>query len=363
MIGNLIFFIGCQSEDIETKEEDNTMLSFVDPSQQGPFSIATRDEDMINRHEQELTLQVWYPSSQPDDDTHLYGGFYDNGVPDSGEIDCSQTYPVVVFSHGNGGIRYQSFFFAEYLASHGFIVVAPDHVGNTLMDDDPSRKPELITRRPQDISDAYDWLLQEPRFTGCVREEDGYAAVGHSFGGYTVLSLSGAYLDTEATLEICNTYGGWLCEHVAVIAEEQGQGIYDFRDDRVWATVPMTPAGVSTLYSTISEIQVPTLIWAGTKDDLTSADGVVRPIYDAMTPEQKYWANITGAGHYSFSNACDLVSTYPDCGSDFLEYTEVHRLVNTVTTAFLQKYRGMEGLEGFLPVTDDRIDWEEESAP
>ena len=48
---------------------------------------------------------------------------------------------------------------------------------------------------------------------------------------------------------------------------------------------------------------------------------------------KKYWANITDAGHYSFSNACDLVSTYPDCGPG-LEHTEVHHLVNTVTTAF-----------------------------
>ena len=71
--------------------------------------------------------------------------------------------------------------------------------------------------------------------------------------------------------------------------------------------------------------------------------------------KKKYWANITDAGHYSFSNACDLVSTYPDCGPGFLEHREVHHLVNTVTTAFLQKYRGMENMDAFLPVVDDRI--------
>ena len=113
-------------------------------------------------------------------------------------------------------------------------------------------------------------------------------------------------------------------------------------------------------YSTLSEIQVPTLTWAGSKDDLTSADDIVRPIYDELSPEKKYWANITDAGHYSFSNACDLVSTYPDCGPGFLEHTEVHHLVNTVTTAFLQKYRGMENMDDFLPVVDDRISWEQE---
>jgi predicted dienelactone hydrolase len=353
------FFLGCQSDKNSSTNNKNTPLEFVDPSQKGSYQIATRDEDMINRHDQELTLQVWFPSSQPDDDIHLYGDFFESDIADGGDIDCSQTYPVVLFSHGNGGVRYQSFFFGEYLASHGFIVLSPDHVGNTLMDDDSDRKPELITRRPQDISDAYDWLLEESRFEGCVDEEDGYAVVGHSFGGYTALSLSGAYLDTDATLEICATYGGWLCSHVATIAEEQGHGIYDNTDDRIWAAIPMTPAGVSTLYPTLPLIQVPTLVWAGSKDDLTTVDDVVRPIYDALETEQKYWANITEAGHYSFSNACDWINTYPDCGEDFLEPIEVHQIVNTVTTAFLQQNRGMEDMDDYIPISDDRIIWEE----
>ena len=32
-------------------------------------------------------------------------------------------FPLVLFSHGNGGIRFQSFFFAAHLASHGYVVV------------------------------------------------------------------------------------------------------------------------------------------------------------------------------------------------------------------------------------------------
>lgn len=43
-------------------------------------------------------------------------------------------FPLVVYSHGNGGLRYVSAFLTEHLASHGFIVVAPDHVGNTAID-------------------------------------------------------------------------------------------------------------------------------------------------------------------------------------------------------------------------------------
>ena len=111
MIFTLVL-LGCREEEIIEKSKESG-LEFVDPSLIGPYQIATRDEDMINRHGLELTLQVWYPSSEPDDDIHLYGDFFDNGIPDGGKIDCSVIYPVVMFSHGNGGIRYQSFFFAS----------------------------------------------------------------------------------------------------------------------------------------------------------------------------------------------------------------------------------------------------------
>ena len=54
-------------------------------------------------------------------------------------------------------MRWQSPFLVEYLASHGFVVVAPDHTGNTIFDYDSGRMPE-VARRPHDIIDAADWL-------------------------------------------------------------------------------------------------------------------------------------------------------------------------------------------------------------
>ncbi len=32
-------------------------------------------------------------------------------------------YPTILFFHGNGGVRAQSYFLTEHLASHGFVVV------------------------------------------------------------------------------------------------------------------------------------------------------------------------------------------------------------------------------------------------
>ncbi|HVR74960.1 MAG TPA: hypothetical protein VMT52_11535 [Planctomycetota bacterium] len=39
-------------------------------------------------------------------------------------------FPLLVFSHGNGGVRHQNLSQLEHLASHGYVVASPDHPGN-----------------------------------------------------------------------------------------------------------------------------------------------------------------------------------------------------------------------------------------
>jgi dienelactone hydrolase len=43
----------------------------------------------------------------------------------------SQPWPVIVMSHGDAGSRYNMQTVCEHLASHGYIVIAPEHTGNT----------------------------------------------------------------------------------------------------------------------------------------------------------------------------------------------------------------------------------------
>ena len=345
---------GCSDKSIEDQVEETPS---IDPSQEGGWIVATKEDVFINRHGQELNIQFWYPTTEERSRLHEYDGIKEGGAQDGGAAACTETRPVVLFSHGNGGMRYQSYFLMEYLASHGFIVVAPDHLGNTAFDMNGVSRSELVFRRPEDIQDAFDFLLSESYFEGCVEEEKGYAIIGHSFGGYTSIALSGASLNTEETAVFCSNYpDAWLCDAVAQFSAENGPGIYDRSDDRIWAGVPMTPAGYEALFAGLGDITIPMFFWGGGKDDLTAMQWSVLPLYNEIQSE-KMLAEIPLAGHYTFTNACDILPTYDDCGNGFIAPEDAHVLINTATTAFLAQQLGYKGWEEFVPLDSSDIVW------
>jgi len=95
---------------------------------------------------------------------------------------------LVLFSHGFTGMRLQSTAITTHLASHGFVVAAPDHpsrdlfnvLGATASGDRDTPVDELLAARAL--------VLDDPELGSLVSEA--FAAVGHSAGGGTVLSLA-----------------------------------------------------------------------------------------------------------------------------------------------------------------------------
>ncbi len=237
-----------------------------------------------------VTVEVYYPSTAsaidgvPRDVVTVLG-IPIVETPAYRDVDIAPgTVPLVVFSHGNNGVRFQSFFFAAHLASYGYIVVTPDHHGNTFVDTlasvvDPM--PEI--NRPLDMTFVIDEFLafnavaSGDFFEGAI-DPASIGASGHSFGGLTSLLLAGG-----------------------------DAGFGTFTDTRVQAIFPQAPAApfATTFFESIT---IPTLIVGGTIDETTPFATQQQVPYDSMLSGALVvaLAELDQAGHFSFSDFCEV---------------------------------------------------------
>jgi predicted dienelactone hydrolase len=360
----LLGLLGCAAETDKTSSDSAATpdaTPAASPAALGPYAIGTQDFIVTGRTGVELVVQVWYPTEGTGKLLYSYMGAYTGLAQETPAPACEEMRPMMAFSHGNTGLRWQSLFWTEYLASHGFVVVAPDHTGNTIFDDDTSRRSELIFRRPWDISDSVDHLLAAgddvvDGLSDCLDPDAGFAVSGHSFGGYTTMAVAGASYDSAATRQYCETADWWLCEEA--LSREESDAALDGADDRVWAAIPMAPAGFEVLLGGLSDIDIPVMVIGGSADQLTPMEWQVAPIYDALQTTPKMLGSLTDAGHFLFSNACDLIGGENDeCRGDYLESEVGHPEVATTGTAFLRWVLGEDSMADHLPQTPQMWTW------
>ncbi|MFH1740094.1 MAG: hypothetical protein ABIH23_13885 [bacterium] len=190
------------------------------PQTTGPFAIGTFlahliDESRLEQitHEdpsdnRELMVQVWYPaviqdsrqpgSIYPEFDAvqpYLEAYYSSYGVPsvfcdglrvpvgnavrDARVLDIGLQYPVLIFSHGNGGSRRQNVSLFEELASCGYVVASIDHTYNATVVQFPDGR--VIPNR---VSGSDSLHEQDVRF---VLDELEKINVGHDFEVFTGL--------------------------------------------------------------------------------------------------------------------------------------------------------------------------------
>jgi predicted dienelactone hydrolase len=244
-------------------------------------------------------------------------------------------WPLLVFSHGSGGTRVGYVFFTEFMASHGFIVMAADHIGNsryTLVNGKVvaaggSRAQASAADRPKDVSFLIDMMTRmnsgaDSRFAGRV-DLDKIAAAGMSFGGST----------TENVVE---------------------------HEKRVKAGVMLAPGGPTgdrTNFST------PIFMMIGTEDNTLHAAGNERNrAYYQASKGPHYLVEIKDAGHYTFTSVDQYnpeygngighgkrVNTAPDQDVTYMPPDESHKIINAYALAFFGMYvRGQQGYQPFL---------------
>jgi len=329
----------------------------------GPFPVGTQ-EFILEDAERPLKVSAWYPALNPDGAeeratyqeglARLEGRALNDAPPDTE----AGPYPLVVFSHGSGGLRFQSLFLTEHLASQGFVVLAPDHAGNTLLDrfaDEAAFQAGLLDAfalRPLDVSRVLDFaesLNAEGALAGLMLT-DKAAVIGHSFGGYTALSVGGARINFAAMDEDCAESGYEGCffyEGLKRVAALRGldavpEGLFpSVKDDRVQAIVGLAPCCFTSFGAEgLAEIDVPALMISGSADPVTISDAAMAQMLDSVSSPTWAWASLQNAGHFIFVDACSeqaiQFGLFDSCSDPVWDMARAHDLQNHLTTAFLR---------------------------
>ncbi|MFO0755098.1 MAG: dienelactone hydrolase family protein [Byssovorax sp.] len=331
------------------------------PREKGPYAVGvttfeTTDGEPGGRT---LPVEVWYPATPPQaaPPAHyqlMLGSLViaDMGSPLGAVRDATADprgapHPVVIFSHGFGGVRFQSIYLTEYLASHGFVVAAPDHVGNTFHEQVDKASAisgiEAARLRPIDVSRTLDALLDRSALpSGLLSGQADPSRVGiagHSFGGFTAFRIAGATLDVKTLAAQCEG------PSPSAICDGYGQGPLppvSARDDRFIAAIPQAP-GIASIFGPegFGAIAVPTMIQGGLLDEtMPFATEQAAPFAELTVPA--YLVGIDRGGHFTFSNMCDLLDllsldldAFDDgCGAANIPASEAHPAINRFATAF-----------------------------
>lgn len=315
---------------------------WAEPDAPGPYAAGVTTLFFESEAGKFLVAELWYPAAPTDAPPDPYPE-----LPLSREahrdVDPDRSgapYPLVAFSHGYAGIRYQSPFLTEYLAQHGYVVVAVDHVGNTFLDVGDRSELEVLMDRPSDVVASVDEVfarnLDDPQLKGLV-EGGRYGMTGHSFGAFTTLAVAGGQVDLDGFVSWCAEHDATFCDSAASLPP--GSVLPGSPDPRAVVAVPMSPggwygfgeggSGLSTL--------APSLFWAGADDPITTYDEEIHPAWLAAA-SPKMEATLAGAGHYIFSDICSLAPFFSDeCdeGAGWLTTEVGHPPVQALTTAWL----------------------------
>jgi predicted dienelactone hydrolase len=231
----------------------------------------------------------------------------------------SQPMPLVLVSHGLGSGRLAFRYFAEHLASHGYVVAVPEHPGSSgkqleallnNQETDVSRPTEFIDR-PLDMSFLLDELLRrnqiDPLLKGQINP-DQVGVMGHSYGGYTALALAGATLTFSPLKQDCAPNPLAQSLNLSLLIQCQAlslpQKSYPLADSRIKGAIAVNPIGGSIFapagYRTL---QAPAMLIAGT------ADTVAPPLLEQLRPfswmsfPQKHLVLMDGGTHFSTTDA------------------------------------------------------------
>lgn len=278
-----------------------------------------------------IPVHVWYPSTTTEGEHARYRGiFLDSVAWEEGVLAppaWKEGYPVLLHSHGYQGFAGNSARLMCHFASHGWLAVAPEHIGNTLIDTPDPLPLAMYYERPLDMRAALDFVEKLPASDPLAGKADlGRLGVsGHSFGTYTAWAEGGSAYDLDSIKAKCAAGDPGSCD-------DAGLAVFstDLSEKRAKVIMPLA-GGHNAFFGDVpgkgeDSARVPVLLMTGTLDQV-GAD----TLFAALTKVDITWVDVEGGCHQLYG----LGNTFkggPECA--VLPDEEGFSLVNPYLLAF-----------------------------
>jgi len=282
-------------------------------SEPGPFFAGNRVYSIVDegRDGREIRLTIWYPALQQVDAQGRV-------IPRDAPPDMSGApYPLILTGWNSGSLLFRS-----HLASYGFVMVIVHSPGfsytapwnNTVIDG------------PLDFLFALDVLTSNPpEGLEGILDTDRVGVAGYSSDGFFSLALGGARINPQYYFSQCAQtpnmdppLSPFLTEYFCSLSERWDEfssqvgaeistvsdGLWQpTTDDRILAVMPMAPDS-AWLYGAegLAVIHIPSLIIAGTADDLVSYEMTSCYVYEHLVNSDRVLISFIDKDHMMVEN-------------------------------------------------------------
>jgi predicted dienelactone hydrolase len=213
--------------------------------------------------------------------------------------------PLILISHGNWGTRFSQGWLAVELVNAGYVVLSTSHPG-TANDDQTAAGRYRLWDRSRDVSFALDELLKDPRWATLI-DASRIGFVGHSFGGWTGVSLAGGSFDPARQRSACQKAAvkdfyceGTLKDDVGTVPADDAA--LSFKDPRIRAFYIMASGpGAGFNAESLRSISAPFVVDTAQFDEVLGAGtnssalaGQIRAAREVLRP----------VGHFAYVPEC-----------------------------------------------------------